>query len=78
MDIYLYNRETSEGNEEKKDEQDGDGEIDNGESKEEHEITTPRALHLTVSLFVRNVSPKIFHNDIDSVKFYFCSRIQGQ
>ncbi|XP_046865084.1 serrate RNA effector molecule homolog isoform X2 [Xenia sp. Carnegie-2017] len=65
--------ETCEGNEEKKDEQDGDGESDNGESKEEHEITTPRALHLTVSLFVRNVSPKIFHNDIDSA----CARYDG-
>ena len=31
------------------------------------ETKTPRALHRTVSLFVRNVPPKISHNDIASV-----------
>ena len=33
----------------------------------EAEIKSPRALHLTVSLFVRNVPPKISHSDLDTV-----------
>ena len=55
-------RDTSE-NVEKKDK----NEEEESDSDAEPEITTPRALHLTVSLFVRNVPPKISHYDLDSV-----------
>ena len=55
-------RDTSE-NVEKKDK----NEQEESDSDAEPEITTPRALHLTVSLFVRNVPPKISHYDLDSV-----------
>lgn len=51
-------------------EEDGDSEED---SEAEPEITTPRALHLTVSLFIRNVPAKISHYDIDSVRSLACT-----
>ena len=61
--FLIVSRDTSE-NAEKKAEDEEENEQD---SDPEPEITTPRALHLTVSLFVRNVPPKISHHDLDSV-----------
>ena len=57
-------RDTSENAEKKEDNEDEESAED---SDAEPVITTPRALHLTVSLFVRNVPPKISHYDLHSV-----------
>ncbi|CAB3999719.1 Hypothetical predicted protein [Paramuricea clavata] len=64
------NMDTTENAEKKEEDEEEDSDED---SDAEPEITTPRALHLTVSLFVRNVPPKISHYDIDSL----CARYPG-
>ena len=46
---------------------DGEDEDSGKDLDAEPKIKTPRALHLTVSLFVRTVPPKISHYDVDSV-----------
>ena len=62
--FFIVSRDTSENAEKKAEDEEEENEED---SDPEPEITTPRALHLTVSLFVRNVPPKISHHDLDSV-----------
>ncbi|XP_028405941.1 serrate RNA effector molecule homolog isoform X2 [Dendronephthya gigantea] len=69
-DEKIENMDTTENVEKKGDNNEEDGAE---EENAEPEITTPRALHLTVSLFVRNVPPKISHYDLDSL----CTRYPG-
>ena len=63
--VFLFFRDSNADDKPK--EEEAAMEVTNDVPKVE-EPKTPRPLHQTVSLFVRNVPPKISHNDITSVR----------